>query len=186
MLMTNESRDITRIVLMVLFIVGLIVTSMRIVQAFALATIWAATIVAATWPLMIKLEGWFGKRRWAAVAAMLVVMLLAFVLPVGLAVESIVSNRETISTWIADLPNKTLPSSPGWLRDLPVVGAKVATAWDELAVAGTKALLTNLSPYTKDAFSWLIGSLGSFGVAFVQFLLTIAIAGILYSKRSEE
>ena len=180
--MDTDSRDVTRVVLMVLFIVGLILTSFRILQAFLLATIWAATIVVATWPLMLKVEGWLGGRRGWAVAAMVVVMLLVFVLPLGLAVDSIVSNRETISGWIAGLPEMTLPSSPAWLQRIPLVGAKIASAWDNLAVAGSKALLAQLSPYTREAFGWLLGHLGSFGVALVQFLLTVSIAGILYSK----
>jgi predicted PurR-regulated permease PerM len=180
--MNDDSRDLTRTVLMVLFIFGLIVTSFRIVQAFVLATIWAATIVVATWPLMLKVEKWLGKRRGAAVAVMLVVMLLAFVLPLGLAVESIVENRDTISKWIVGLPEMTLPSSPAWLQKLPVVGGRIAAAWDGIAVAGTKALLAQLSPHTRDAFSWLLGRLGGFGVAAVQFLLTVLISGILYSR----
>jgi predicted PurR-regulated permease PerM len=180
--MINNTRDLTRVVLMVLFIVGLIVASLSIIQAFALATIWAATIVVATWPLMLKFEGWLGKRRWAAVVVMLVVMLLAFVLPLGLAIDSIISNRDTISGWITGLPDMKLPSAPEWVHSLPVIGSKAAAAWNDLAVAGTQALLTQLSPYTRDAFGWLLGSLGSFGTALIQFLLTIAIAGIMYSK----
>jgi predicted PurR-regulated permease PerM len=180
--MTTDSRDITRIVLMVLFIVGLIVMALRIVQAFALATIWAATIVVATWPLMLKIQRWLGNRRGGAVAVMVVMMLLVFVLPLGLAVGSIVGNRETISAWIAGIPEMTLPSSPAWLHQVPLVGAKIAAVWDDLAVTGTKALLSRLSPRTRDAFDWLLGHLGSFGAAIVQFLLTVAIAGILYSR----
>jgi predicted PurR-regulated permease PerM len=180
--MATDSHDITRIVFMVLFIVGLIVASFHIVQAFALATIWAATIVIATWPLMLKVERWLGRRRGAAVAVMIVVMLLVFVLPLGLAVNSIVANREKISGWITGLPEMTLPSSPAWLQKVPLVGARIATAWDDLAVAGTKALLAQLSPYTRDAYGWLLGHLGSFGAAFVQFLLAAGIAGILYSR----
>jgi predicted PurR-regulated permease PerM len=180
--MTNDSRDLTRTILMVLFVLGLIVVSFRIVQAFLLATIWAATIVVATWPLMRTVERWLGWRRGAAVAVMVVVMLLAFILPLGLAVESIVSNRDTISAWIGDLPNKTLPSAPAWLQKLPVVGAKTAAMWDDFAVTGTKALLARLSPHGRDAFGWMLGRLGGLGAATVQFLLTVAISGILYSK----
>ncbi|MCI0655712.1 MAG: AI-2E family transporter YdiK, partial [Acidobacteria bacterium] len=158
------------------------VTSFRIAQAFALATIWATTIVVATWPLMRRVEGWLGKRRGAAVAVMMVVMLLVFVLPLGLAVDSVVANRETITGWIARLSEMTLPPSPAWLQKVPLVGSKIAAAWDDLAVAGTKALLDQLSPYSRDAYGWLLGRLGSFGAALAQFLLTVVIAGILYSK----
>jgi predicted PurR-regulated permease PerM len=62
------------------------------------------------------------------------------------------------------------------------VGAKIAAAWDGIAVAGTKALLAQLSPHGRNAFGWLLGRLGGFGAAAVQFLLTVVISGILYSK----
>jgi predicted PurR-regulated permease PerM len=180
--MTADSRDLTRIVLMVLFILGLVVASFRIVQVFALETVWAATIVVATWPLMLRVETRLGGRRGAAVTVMLGVMLVAFVLPLGLAVGSIVSHRETIAAWIAALPGMSLPSSPAWVRKIPLAGGEIAAAWDDLAVAGTRALLARLSPHSRDAFEWIVGRLGGLGAALVQFLLTIAIAGILYAK----
>jgi predicted PurR-regulated permease PerM len=180
--MTTESRDLTRIVLMVLFIVGLIFSSFRILAPFLLATVWATTIVVATWPLLLKIEAWLGNRRGAAVAVMLVVMLLAFVLPAGLAVDSIVSHRETISGWLTGLPEMTLPNAPAWVEKIPVVGATITTAWNEIATAGTKAIFVRLSPHTKGAFAWLMSRVGGLGTLFVQFLLTVGIAGILYAK----
>ena len=180
--MSTESRDLTRTVLMILFILGLIVWSFRILTPFLLSTVWASTIVVATWPLLLKIEAWLGKRRGAAVAVILVVMLLAFVLPLGLAVDSIVSHRETISGWLAALPGKTIPTAPAWVRNLPAVGEKIAVAWDELAAAGTKAIFVRLSPHTKGAFAWVMSRAGGLGTIFVQFVLTVGIAGILYSK----
>jgi predicted PurR-regulated permease PerM len=180
--MTTESRDLTRIVLMVLFIVALIVSSFRILEPFLLATVWASTIAVATWPLLLRVEAWLGKRRGAAVAVMLVVMLLAFMLPVGLTVESIVSHRDTISGWLTALPEMTIPAAPAWVEKLPGVGATIATAWNEIAAAGTKAIFVRLSPHTKNAFAWLMNRAGGIGTLFVQFLLTVAIAGILYAK----
>jgi predicted PurR-regulated permease PerM len=180
--MSTDPRDLTRTVLMVIFILGLLLASFRIVQAFALATIWAATIVVATWPLMLRIEARCGGKRGAATAVMVGVMLVTLIVPLGLAVGSVITHRETISGWIAALPGMSLPSAPSWLRELPVVGARIADAWDELAVAGTKALLTQLEPYSRDAFGWVLGRLGSLGAAMLQFLLTVVIAGILYAN----
>jgi len=179
---TLESRDLTRIVLMVLFILALMIASFRILTPFLLAIIWASTIVIATWPLLLKVEAALGKRRGAAVAVMIAVTLLAFVLPLGLTLDSILSNRETISAWLAALPTMTLPAAPAWVRQIPLVGAKIATGWDDLAAAGTQAIFVRLSPGTKDAFAWLLSRVGGLGTALIQFLLTIGIAGILYSK----
>jgi predicted PurR-regulated permease PerM len=180
--MTTESRDLTRIVLMVLFIVALLVASVRILEPFLLALVWASTIVVATWPVFLRVEAWLGKRRGAAVAAMLLVMLLAFVLPAGLVVDSLVSHRETISGWLTALPDMTIPTTPAWVEKIPLVGGTVATAWNEIASAGTKAIFVRLSPHAKDAFAWLMSRAGGLGTLFVQFLLTVGVAGILYAK----
>lgn len=180
--MESESRDLTRIVLTVLFIVALIVASFRILAPFALATIWASTIVVATWPLLLKLEAALGKRRGAAVAVMLLVMLLAFILPVGFVVDSIVSHKETISGWLTGLPGMTIPDAAPWVESIPMVGARIAATWNELAAAGTQAIFVRLSPHMKEAFGWVMGRVGSLGTIFFQFLLTVGICGILYMK----
>ena len=93
-------------------VLGLIASSFWIVRPFVLSTIWATTIVVATWPMMLNVEAKLGRRRGAAVAVMVLVMLLAFVLPVGMAIGSIVSHRATIAGWIAGIPGMTLPVSP--------------------------------------------------------------------------
>jgi predicted PurR-regulated permease PerM len=180
--MTTDSRDLTRVVLAVLSIVVLIVSSLWILLPFLLATIWATTIVVATWPLMLRVQGWLGKRRGAAVAVMVVVMLLAFVLPLTLAVGSIASHADTIAAWTAGLPEMQLPTSPAWIAGIPLVGPKIAAAWDEVAAAGTQAIFVRLAPYSRDLVGWLLRHAGGLGAAVVQFLLTIVIAGILYSK----
>jgi predicted PurR-regulated permease PerM len=110
--MSTDPRDLTRTVLMVIFILGLLLASFRIVQAFALATIWAATIVVATWPLMLRIEARCGGKRGAATAVMVGVMLVTLIVPLGLAVGSVITHRETISGWIAALPGMSLPSAP--------------------------------------------------------------------------
>jgi predicted PurR-regulated permease PerM len=50
------SRDIPRITLAVLFIGAMIVASLWVLRPFIGATIWAATGVVATWPMMIGLQ----------------------------------------------------------------------------------------------------------------------------------
>jgi predicted PurR-regulated permease PerM len=180
--MAAESRDLTRLVLGVLTTVLLIVTTLWILLPFLLAIIWAATIVVATWPLMLRVERLLGKRRGAAVAVMVVVMLLAFVLPLALAISSIASHADTIAAWIAALPDMSLPSSPGWIQKIPLAGPRIAAAWDQIAAAGTRAIFVRLAPHSRDVVTWLVSHAGGLGVAFVQFLMTILIAGIMYAN----
>ncbi|MGE5843040.1 MAG: AI-2E family transporter YdiK, partial [Deltaproteobacteria bacterium] len=68
--MTEIRRDITRSFLALIFIGGLILTSLWILQPFLGAVIWAVTIVVATWPLMTTIQGRLWRRRSLAVAVM--------------------------------------------------------------------------------------------------------------------
>ena len=67
--MTHQpiSRDLTRITLGVLFIGVLMAASFWILRPFLLALIWATMIVVATWPIMLRFQGWFAGKRWLAV-----------------------------------------------------------------------------------------------------------------------
>jgi len=180
--MTAEPRDLTRVVLGILIFLALLVSSLWILRPFLLAIIWAATIVVATWPLMLKVERLLGRRRWAAVAVMVVVMLLAFILPLALAIDSIASHADTIAAWLTALPDMQLPSSPAWVVKIPLAGPKLAAAWDDTARAGTQAFFVRLAPYSSDAAAWLGRHARGLGAALVQFLLTIGLAGILYAN----
>jgi predicted PurR-regulated permease PerM len=97
-------------------------------------------------------------------------------------VESIVSNKETITGWLTALPEKTIPPAPAWVENIPIAGATISATWNEIAAAGTKAIFVRLSPYSKNAFAWLMSRAGSLGTIFFQFLLTVAVSAIFYAK----
>ena len=90
--MGERQHDLTRVVLAVLFIVALIGSSLWILRPFLAAIVWAATIVIATWPLMISLQNWLWGKRALAVAAMTVLLLRLLVIPLTFAIVTIVSN----------------------------------------------------------------------------------------------
>ncbi len=63
-------QDLTRSTLAVLFIGGLIAASFWVMQPFLPAIAWAATLVIATWPLMLQVQHHAGNRRGLAVLVM--------------------------------------------------------------------------------------------------------------------
>ena len=79
-------RDLARTVLAVLLIGVLIAASFWILRPFLLSVVWAAMIVVATWPMMLKVQARL-RRRWVAVAIMSGTMVLIFVVPLVLAFE---------------------------------------------------------------------------------------------------
>ena len=180
--MNNDSRDLPRIVLGVITILLLIVSSLWILRPFLLAVVWATMIVVSTWPLMLRVQAWLGGRRWAAVSVMVVVMLAVFVLPLASAVGSIASHSDAIAAWITALPERDVPALPEWVRNLPLVGAKIGEAWDRASATGMKQLLAQVEPYSRRVAAWLLQQAGALGLAFVQFALTVVLAAVLYAS----
>src|SRR5215471_1341137 len=81
--------DITRIVLLVLLIGLLILGSFWTLAPFLGAMIWAVTIAVATWPLLMKVQQKTGGRRAVAVIIMTVLILLVFIIPVWVAISTV-------------------------------------------------------------------------------------------------
>jgi predicted PurR-regulated permease PerM len=176
------SRDITRITLSVLGIGLLIAGSLRVLEPFLVALLWATMIVVSTWPLMLGLQRRFGGRRGAAVAVMTGVLLLVLFVPLYVAVSTILAQSDRIVELANDLSTKRLPAPPAWLVGLPVVGSRLASKWLALAALDPQELTAKLTPYLRTGIAWFAAQAGSFGSMVLNFLLTVAIAAILYAK----
>jgi predicted PurR-regulated permease PerM len=180
--MAEIQRDITRNVLAVLFIVALIGSSIWILRPFLGAMVWAATIVVATWSLMIRVQAWLWNKRSLAVAVMTLFLLCVLVVPLTFAIDTIVSNVDEIVAWAKSLAAFRAPSPPEWLADLPLVGAKAIELWEGVAAAGIQGVTVRAAPYAGIFVGWLVAQLGSIGILLVEFLLTVILAAALYAN----
>lgn len=179
--MSIAPRDLARTSFLLLVIGGLIAAALWIVKPFLPALVWAAMIVIATWPLLLRLQRRLWGRRWLAVSIMTFALLLAFVVPLALAIGTVVGNAGDIIAWTKSLATLELPAPPNWVQGLPLAGEAIATAWREMADAGWPALAKRLAPYTDDAVRWLLAELGGAGLIGGQLLLTVLLAAILYA-----
>ena len=173
--------ELTRTVLSVLLIALLIGASFWVLRPFLLSAIWAAMIVVATWPLMLKVQGIL-RRRVFAVVAMTGVMLLVFVVPMLLATRALIDNMDAITRWLRSVPGWTIPAPPDWVSSIPLMGARIAERWTDIAAAGTTELLMQLQPFMDDAARWLAGAFSSMGLLTLEFLLTVVIAAIMFAQ----
>ncbi|HVN33805.1 MAG TPA: AI-2E family transporter YdiK [Casimicrobiaceae bacterium] len=184
----NEQRpnplargDLTRTVLAVLLIATLIATSLWVLRPFLLALVWATMIVVATWPLMLKVQTAL-RRRWLAVTVMTGAMLIVFVVPLVLAIQSVVENADTITRTVRSVAASEIPPPPEWVAKIPMVGAQISSYWHGVAEGGKAGLVARLAPYAGDAAKWLAGQFGDVGLLVLHFLLTVTIAAILYAN----
>ncbi|TAN54068.1 MAG: AI-2E family transporter YdiK, partial [Betaproteobacteria bacterium] len=140
-----------------------------------------AMIVIATWPVLRALQRRLWGRRWLAVSVMTLALLLAFVVPLALAVATVVANAGAIFAWTKSLAALQWPALPDWVSSLPVVGQPIAEAWREVAAAGWSEVARRVSPYADDALRWLATQTGSVGLIAAQLLLTVVLAAVLYA-----
>jgi predicted PurR-regulated permease PerM len=175
-------RDLVRTVLAVLFIGGLIGTSFWILWPFLPATIWATTLVVATWPIMLRVERRLWNQRPLAVAVMILALLLVFVAPFWLAVATIAQNFDTLVGWGHAIVAFRLPAQPPvWLARLPLFGNQIVMLWHRVEASGIDELAAKAAPYAGGAAGWFVGALGGLSITIVQLLLTLVIASILYA-----
>lgn len=178
----SGAPDLTRLILAVLFLGGLIGVSLWIVLPFLPSIIWATTLVIATWPILLLLEQHLGGRRWLAVTAMTLALLVLLVAPLWIAVDIVVKNAGRIAAWGEYALTMEFPPPPAWLTGLPLIGDTAAEAWEHIGQAGWQEAIQRAKPYAGQATQWFLGAAGSFGMMLVQLVLTIVLAVLLYAR----
>jgi len=180
--MAQPQQDLTRITLAVLFIGSLIVVSVWVLRPFLAAVVWAVTLVIPTWPLMLRVQHYAGNRRGLAVLVMTLLLLLVLIVPLWLAVGTIIANIDDIADMVRTVLSLRVPPPPTWVADLPLIGPRATEAWSKLTSAGVNELAPKLTPYAGVITAWFASVAGGLGGAFVEFLLTVAIAAVLYAN----
>lgn len=177
-----RNLDIIRPVLAVMALLGLIGVSLWVLAPFIGPTIWAVTIVIATWPLMRHVQRLLWGSRIAASAVMTLALLAVFFVPLGLAIHTVLDNADTVSGWIRKAAT-TLPGSepPAWLASLPVVGSRAAEFWREITTQNLGPLLSRITPYVGTLATQALKQAGVVGAIAVEFLLTVCLCAVLYA-----
>jgi predicted PurR-regulated permease PerM len=178
----SDSFDVMLVTLKVLFIGLFFSTAFWIVRPFLIPLIWAALIVVATWPYLLKLQGRLGGKRGLAVTMMTIAMLLIVFIPVTLAVLAIVDNADDAVARVRSLISTFPPAPPEWVEKIPAAGNKITAQWKDFAALGPEGRAEMVAPYAREALRWFVSRVGSIGMTLVQFLLTAIITAILYAN----
>ncbi|HEX2387293.1 MAG TPA: AI-2E family transporter YdiK, partial [Candidatus Binatia bacterium] len=174
--------DITRGVLAVLFIVGLIGASIWILRPFLGALVWSTTIVVATWPLMIALQRRLWNKRALAVVVMTVLLLAVLFVPLTLTIATVISNVDDVALWLKSLGPFNTGAPPDWLVQLPLVGPRVSEWWQRAVAAGVPDIATKALPYAGALAAWFAAQVGNLGFLLIEFLLTVILAAAMYAN----
>src|SRR5262249_12723380 len=157
--------DITRIVLFVLVIGVLLVGSFWTLLPFLSVLIWATTIAVATWPALLRLERLAGGRRSLAVAMMTLLVLLAFIVPLAVAISTLLDAANRSPAVMNDFVAHGLGPPPEWISKLPVFGKRLADEWQTISAGGPQALADFPQPHARSAARRGVGATRGLGKA---------------------
>jgi predicted PurR-regulated permease PerM len=174
-------HDLAQRTLGIVFIVGLLALCLWILRPFLPAIAWGATLVIATWPLLLRLQGKLGSRG-RAVTVMTLALLLVLVVPIWLAIDTIVGQSDEIIRIAGSASELQIPPPPDWLSGVPLIGPRLQTAWQTAVDSGARELLVKIRPYAGMVTQWFIGAVGSFGGLLLHFLLTVAVSAVFYIR----
>ncbi|WP_310599405.1 AI-2E family transporter YdiK [Desulfobulbus sp.] len=180
--MTHHPPEIVRSTLAVLFIGLLIGTSLWILRPFLFPLAWAVMIVIATWPLMLKVQRICGSRRWPAVLLMSLALLLLLVVPLSLALVTLLDNTSDLAAIPDKLKAVEFGAPPAWFDKVPVFSQQLIERWQQLSAISAQELTAKLTPHVRTVLKWVVGQVGSIGLLLVQFLLMVVLAAILYAQ----
>ncbi|RBP14942.1 AI-2E family transporter YdiK [Pseudocitrobacter faecalis] len=174
----QRPRDIPQILLSVLFLALMIIACLWIIQPFILGFAWAATIVIATWPVLLRLQRILFGRRSLAVLVMTLLLFLLFVIPIALLVNSVVDGSAPL---IHDITSGTLELPDfAWLNSIPFVGAKLDQGWHSLLDMGGSAIMAKVRPYIGTTTTWFVGQAAHIGRFLLHCGLMLLFSALLY------
>ncbi len=156
----------------------LLVWALLLVRPFVPILAWSVVLAAALNPVFRRLSNILGGRPKLAATILTLVNLAVVIGPatwLGMgAVDGITDLAAQVTAG-----ELHVPSPPQSLKDWPVIGPQFFDLWDQ-ATTNIRSLLRTVVPYLKPFAATLLGFAGNAGVGTVKFLLSVAVAGVLF------
>jgi len=150
-----------------------------ILSPFISATLWAAILCFATWPLFVRLSGMLGGRRTLAAALATLVLSAIVIAPVAILVAQITGNIDDIIAATRKLVEEGPPKPPEWLTSIPLFGSQLASRWSVLSESSAERLaaVSKWLPTVNDA---VLGSGRALAKGLSQVVLSLLMTFLLY------
>ena len=150
-----------------------------VIWPFLTAILWAAVLCWSTWPVYSRYERALGGRRALAAMLMTVSVTLVLVAPFALLVVALADSIADLTLVLVMLVEEGPPAPPGWIEDIPIVGAGLASYWQSLAL-NAPAFLAALGHFTGPAADVAMASGAFIAVGLLELGLSVFIAFFFY------
>lgn len=145
---------------------------------------WGALIAISLAPLHRLLVHGFGGGPKAAAFVIVAALLLLVIFPLSFLPGSIEQAVERLSALTKGGTSITLPPAPAWIGEVPLVGPKLQDFWAQ-AATNSQQMLKLVEPYLGPAVQWIAVQGASLGIAVLQMILAIILAGIFLTTEAK-
>lgn len=141
---------------------------------------WGIILAIAGYPAYVKLQRIVGGSGWLAATSFMLCLFSLLIVPVVLLGGTLVEGTHAL---IAHLQDGTLaiPPPPPSIETWPIIGSSLKGVWSAASTNLTE-LLRPLAPQIRKVIPGLLAASASVGLAVLQFLLAILVAGALLAK----
>ena len=179
----NDNRSI-ELLIRIGFLILLVAASLMILAPFMIILIWGVIIAVAQFPLFKRAVNVLGDRKTLTAVLFTLAGLTAIIIPSLMLAESSATGYQYLLK-IFEEGRLTIPPPTENVKEWPLIGENLYNIW----VQASNDLLGLLSKYNgqyseqaKDFVDWLLKTLTSIGFTFLQFIVSIIIAGALLAK----
>jgi predicted PurR-regulated permease PerM len=154
----------------------------QIVRPFVIPIVWGLIIAVAVYPFYAQLSTILKHSHRAAAILVTVGMLIILVWPAVLLGGVLVENVQMLIDRLRD-GAITIPPPPPGVETWPFIGESLAKIWS-LASVNLQAAVEQFEPQLMVIARWLLSVAAGTGLAILQFVVAVIIAGVLLAHSS--
>lgn len=173
----NKRKELFDTILQLFFVFLVVGFCLTLLMPFFMPILWAAILSVAFYPLFHFLQRILKGRKTLAAVIITITIIAVLLLPVIYALKAAASNFLELKTEFEAGTLKVAPPGPS-IKEWPVVGKPL---YEFLHSASTDLQQSVIKYETqiKEFSTKIMGSIVSSGMAFLQFILSVIIAGVL-------
>lgn len=177
---TPEDAHFTRRTVEAAIRIGLLIMiaawCFMIVTPFIIPVAWGMIIAVALHPFYSRMRAWLGGRGVLSAVLLTLLLLLTLIVPAILASTSLIDGVESVATRLRS--GTLVVPPPESIGSWPLVGPRLQQYWTEVS-NNLGAAIQQVVPHLKPVAVWLLKAFAGVGLAILQFVLSIIIAGVL-------
>lgn len=158
----------------------LVALCLQILAPFAAPVAWGVIIAVALAPVHNRVCAALGGRTRLSSGLLALSLLVLLIVPVVIFAGSLLESASGLAEQLGG-DSFELPPPPEGVRGWPLIGEQLYATWSQ-ATTNLGAALSQFAPEIRAVGGWLLSTSAGTGIAFLQFLISIVISGVLLAS----